>query len=64
MGEIKKGIIMRRSTKRVVGWGSGVAIGVVLILLASVLVIALNSAPVERHVAIDKMVSVEGGQVN
>ena len=39
---------MKRSTKRVVGWGTGVSVGIVLILLTVVLILVVNSTPIER----------------
>lgn len=38
---------MKRSTKRTVGWGTGVAIGVVFLILTFVLVVALSSGPID-----------------
>ena len=34
---------MKRATKRVVGWGAGVGIGVVFVVLTFVLITAVNS---------------------
>jgi len=39
---------MKKSTKRVVGWGTGVSVGIVLVLLSVVIILAVNSTPVER----------------
>lgn len=39
---------MKRSTKRVVGWGTGVSVGIVLVLLTVVIILAVNSTPIER----------------
>ena len=39
---------MKRSTKRVVGWGIGVSVGIVLVLLTVVIILAVNSTPIER----------------
>ena len=39
---------MKRSTKRVVGCGTGVSVGIVLVLLTVVMVLAVNSTPIEH----------------
>jgi hypothetical protein len=36
---------MKRSTKRTVGWGSGVSIGVTLVVLTFILIVSINSGP-------------------
>lgn len=50
---------MKRSTKRIVGWGTGVTLGVVFVLLTFVLIVAMNGGEGVSTGGTDQMVTIK-----